>query len=136
MKQKKEIAKQNPEYYNKSFDIKRKAIEKARDEHISAFNGMNHDKKVAHIRELVHAHDTPNVPQVVVTSHKSGTRIENRTQRYHPNNIIGVSAEPHGWNSIRHTLHFKDGSSEVWHARGKLESGPHSALKGSFERVK
>lgn len=136
MKAKKEAAKKDPEYYNQSFSIKRAAIEKARNEHINAFQRMNHDKQVAHVRELVHAHDTPNVPQVVVTSHKAGTRIENRAERYHPSNISAINTEPHGWNSIRHTIHFKDGSHEVWQSRGKLESGPHSALKGSFERVK
>jgi predicted phage tail protein len=132
--EKKAASKTDDEYKNFAFSTKRVAIEKARNAHLDAFKKLNHGAQVAHIRELVHAHHTPDVPQIVVTSHKTGTRIENRADRYHPNNITAVSAEPHGWNSIKHTIHFKDGSSEEWHGRGKFESGPFSTLKGSFER--
>ena len=136
MKEKKAIAKADPKYYEASFEHKRKAVEKIRDAHIAAFNGMNHDAQVAHLRSMMHAHDTPDVPQLVVTSHSKGTRIENRAQRYHPSNIKSVETTPSGWNTIKHTIHFKDGTHEQWQARGKFESGPHSSLKGSFERTK
>lgn len=136
MKAKKEAAKADKGYYDASFEIKRKAVEQIRNHHIAAFNKMPHDRQVSHLRDLIHAHDTPDVPQLVVTSHATGTRIENRAQRYHPSNISRVHTEPAGWNSTRHTIHFKDGSTEQWQSRGKFESGPHSTLKGSFERLK
>jgi hypothetical protein len=134
-KGKKEAAKSDDAYAARSNELKKKAAEKVTDDHISAFNSMNHTQQVSHIRNSVHAHDTPDVPQMVVTSHSKGTRIENRAKKYHPDNISHIETRKKGWNSIEHTLHFKDGSHEVWQHRAKFESGPHSPLKGSFERT-
>jgi hypothetical protein len=134
-KGKKLAAKSDEAYMKRSTELKQNAVSKIADDHISAFNSMHHNAQVSHIRNMIHAHETPDVPQMVVTSHKKGIRIENRAKRYHPNNIKKIDTERKGWNTIKHTINFNDGSKEEWNHRYKFESGPHSSLKASFERT-
>lgn len=120
-------------YYHAAYKHVKIALNKIADDHADAFNKMPHAAQLSHFRTQVHAHYTADVPQIVVTSHKAGTRIENRAHDYDPSKIKAIAAKKVG-HIVRHHVDFHDGHTEVWDHRYKMADGPISSVKGSFER--